>query len=54
MDARRDCIKLCDFGLSRILPPGKHFKSSKVGGTPVYCAPEVLQGEMMTASVVLL
>ncbi len=43
---RQDTVKLCDFGLSKLLPPGKHFKSSKIVGTPVYCAPEVLSGDV--------
>ncbi len=43
---RHDTVKLCDFGLSKLLPPGKHFKSSKIIGTPVYSAPEVLSGDV--------
>ena len=41
-----DVVKLCDFGLSKLLPVGKHYKSSKIVGTPVYCAPEVLSGDV--------
>lgn len=33
------------FRLSKLLPVGKHFKSGKAVGTPVFTAPEVLLGE---------
>ena len=33
-------IKICDFGLSRILPPGQFMYESC--GTPEYVAPEIL------------
>jgi len=43
---RRDRIlcKLFDFGLSRSLARGPDFDSAEVGGTPIYAAPEQLQG----------
>lgn len=40
-----DVVKLADFGLSKLLPLGKHYKSSKIVGTPVFSAPEVLSGD---------
>ncbi|MFH2008281.1 MAG: protein kinase [bacterium] len=36
--------KLIDFGLSRSLARGPDFDSAEVGGTPIYAAPEQLQG----------
>lgn len=38
-------VKLCDFGLSKILPVGKHFKKSKARGTPLFTAPEIFMGD---------
>jgi serine/threonine protein kinase len=37
----KDVVKLCDFGLSKLLPVGKHYKSSKALGTPIYTAPGI-------------
>ena len=38
-------VKLCDFGLSKMLPPGKHFKKSRARGTPLFTAPEIFMGD---------
>jgi len=38
-------LKLCDFGLARVLGHGeRHIQGSSRAGTPVYLAPEALQG----------
>jgi TPR repeat protein len=36
--------KLCDFGLSKIVPEGSSFNNSMAVGTPMYLAPEVMDG----------
>ena len=41
----KNTLKLADFGLSKLLPVGKHFKSSRARGTPIYTSPEVLSGD---------
>ncbi|ESO93541.1 hypothetical protein LOTGIDRAFT_215945 [Lottia gigantea] len=42
-------LKITDFGLSKIL--GNDLTMSTVCGTPMYCAPEVLEGKIYTQSV---
>ena len=40
-----DSVKLSDFGLSKLLPVGRHYKSTKIVGTPIFSSPEVLSGD---------
>jgi serine/threonine protein kinase len=39
------CIKVCDFGLSRIETPNYMSTLSKLRGTMIYCPPEICRGE---------
>lgn len=55
---RKDNAKLCDFGLSAIKSATEASRSSVAAppaqGTPRYSAPEVLRGEMLTMSQLLM
>mmetsp|Transcript_390 Transcript_390/g.567 ORF Transcript_390/g.567 Transcript_390/m.567 type:complete len:590 (-) Transcript_390:57-1826(-) len=37
-------VKVCDFGLSQVIPEGEEYIVSQPRGTPLYMAPEVLAG----------
>ena len=42
MSTDQKCIKLCDFGISRIMKPGQIVREQC--GTPAYIAPEIIAG----------
>jgi serine/threonine protein kinase len=45
MDHRADvCVKIADFGTGRKLPSKKNLEITKHVGTPIYMAPEILEG----------
>ncbi len=42
-EERSKTVKICDFGLSRLVPYGDVLQGSKVRGSAIYIAPEVAQ-----------
>ena len=44
-EERTKTVKICDFGLSRLVPYGDVLQGSKVRGSAIYIAPEVAQGQ---------
>ena len=44
-DERTKTVKICDFGLSRLVPYGDVLQGTKVRGSAIYIAPEVAQGQ---------
>ncbi len=44
-EERTKTVKICDFGLSRLVPYGDVLQGAKVRGSAIYIAPEVAQGQ---------
>ncbi len=44
-EERTKTVKICDFGLSRLVPYGDVLQGTKVRGSAIYIAPEVAQGQ---------
>jgi serine/threonine protein kinase len=44
VDSQQRCVKLTDFGLSRVLGEARITRSGTIVGTPSYIAPEVVEG----------
>jgi serine/threonine protein kinase len=51
LDGNYSCVKICDFGMSRICPPGDYVRDKEIFGSPVYSAPELLNGNEYNSKV---